>query len=225
MWSLVSRDAGDRKAVDHALDVLDRYHGLPNGMFSADEHYAGRDPSQGIELCAVVEAMYSLEQVVAVTGDAALADRLEKHRLQRAAGDVLGRHVGAPVRPAAQPGAVHARARDWASNGPESNMFGLEPNFGCCTANMHQGWPKFVAEPVDGDARGGLAAVVYGAERGAHDRERRAGHDRGRHRVSVQGHRHIHRDAGTPGALRAVAANPGVGSRRHGLKERSQRHN
>ena len=34
--------------------------------------------------------------------------------------------------------------RNWFNNNNESNIFGLEPNFGCCTANMHQGWPKFV---------------------------------------------------------------------------------
>ena len=41
LWSLVSGDPTDRDAIHRALDVLDRYHGLPNGMFSADEHYAG----------------------------------------------------------------------------------------------------------------------------------------------------------------------------------------
>ena len=42
------------------------------------EHYAGRDPSQGTELCAVVEAMFSLETDMAILGDAAFGDRLEK---------------------------------------------------------------------------------------------------------------------------------------------------
>ena len=68
LWSLVSGEAADRDAAVRALEVLDRYHGQPNGMFSADEHHAGPDPSQGTELCAVVESLYSLQQVVAVNG-------------------------------------------------------------------------------------------------------------------------------------------------------------
>ena len=79
LWSLVS-GRSDRSRRDRIArsTMLDRYHGLPNGMFSADEHYAGQDPSQGTELCAVVEAMFSLQQAIRVTGDAALADRLER---------------------------------------------------------------------------------------------------------------------------------------------------
>jgi DUF1680 family protein len=45
--------------------------------------------------------------------------------------------------------------------GPESNLFGLEPNFGCCTANMHQGCPKFTASLWMSDGKNGLAAVAY----------------------------------------------------------------
>jgi len=54
------------------------------------------------------------------------------------------------------------RNRRWVSNGPESNLFGLEPNFGCCTANLHQGWPKLVASLWMGTPDLGLAAVAYG---------------------------------------------------------------
>ena len=51
--------------------------------------------------------------------------------------------------------------RAWVSNGPESNLFGLEPNFGCCTANMHQGWPKLVQSLWMLTPERGLAAVTY----------------------------------------------------------------
>ena len=51
------------------------------------------------------------------------------------------------------------------NNGPDSNLYGLEPNFGCCTANMHQGWPKFAANLWMATRGDGLAAVAYGPSR------------------------------------------------------------
>src|SRR5208283_5202230 len=118
---------------------------LPNGMFSADELLAGRDPSQGTELCAVVEAMYSLELDLSVIGDPAFGDRLEKiafNPLPAAQTSDEWSHQYDQ-----QPNQVQCSLsrRHWVNNGAESNLFGLEPNFGCCTANLHQGWPKFAA--------------------------------------------------------------------------------
>jgi uncharacterized protein len=161
LWSQVSGDENDRDAIHQALAVLDRYHGQPNEMFSADEHYAGLDPSQGIELCAVVEAMYSLEQALAVTGDVRLADHLERISYNALPATVSGdlwahQYDQQPNQVACTP-----RPRAWTSNGPESNLVGLEPTFGCCTANMHQGWPKLVASLWMATAEGGLAAVAY----------------------------------------------------------------
>ena len=106
VWSLVSGADADRKAAAQMIAELDKYHGLPNGMFSCDEHLAGRDPSQGSELCTVVEYMFSLERSLAITGDPALGDRLETARLQRASRHPHRRHVGPPVQPGAQPGGV-----------------------------------------------------------------------------------------------------------------------
>ena len=136
----------DKDAIFRMLDLLDRYHGQATGIFTCDEHLAGRSPSQGTELCTVVEAMYSLEVLAAILGDPRLGDRLEKlafnalpatfkkdmtaHQYDQQCNQVVCSAKGEHV---------------YVNNGPDSNLYGLEPNFGCCTANMHQGWPKFVS--------------------------------------------------------------------------------
>ncbi len=161
VWSLFSGSDRDREAVHHQLAMLDRYHGLPNGMFYADEHFAGRSPSQGVELCAVVETMFSLEHAIAITGDPRLADRLERiayNALQGTFTDDMWAHQYDQ-----QPNQVQCSVAKgpWTTNSAESNLFGLEPHFGCCTANFHQGWPKLTSSLWLASADEGLAAVVY----------------------------------------------------------------
>jgi len=162
LWQLISHDPAGRAATAHMLRALDEFQGLPNGMFSADEHFAGRNPSQGTELCAVVEEMFSLELDLAALGDPALGDRLEKIAYNALPGGQsadLWEHQYDQ-----QPNQVLCSLgrRDWGTNGPESNLFGLEPNYGCCTANLHQGWPKFAASLWMASADDGLALAAYG---------------------------------------------------------------
>jgi len=168
VWSQVSASAQDRNAVFQMIEQLNRYHGLPNGMFSCDEHLAGRDPSQGSELCTVVEYMFSLERSVAITGNVSLADRLEMlayNALPGTLSDDMWAHQYNQ-----EPNQVECSLhhKPWVTDGPESNLFGLEPNFGCCTANYHQGWPKFTNSlwmycgAQEHDREDGLAAVAYG---------------------------------------------------------------
>lgn len=161
VWSVVSGDAADRAFVRRQLAALDEHHGLPMGIFAADEHLAGRSPSGGVELCAVVEAMYSLEHAMAITGDAALGDRLERiafNALPAAFTDDMWAHQYDQ-----QPNQIRAGVHKgpWTTNGDEANMFGLEPHFGCCTANFHQGWPKLLSALWMATDDGGLAAVAY----------------------------------------------------------------
>ncbi|MDE3194723.1 MAG: glycoside hydrolase family 127 protein, partial [Acidobacteriota bacterium] len=162
LYSLISGDPKQREASREMLRTLDRYHGLPNGAFAADEHLAGRDPSQGTELCTIVEEMFSLEQLVQIYGDPGLASKLERIAYNALPG-VFNKDMWAHQYDE-QPNQVlvSEMKRDWTTNGPASNLFGLEPNFGCCTANMHQGWPKFVASMWMGTADNGLAAIEYG---------------------------------------------------------------
>ncbi|MDE3200169.1 MAG: glycoside hydrolase family 127 protein [Acidobacteriota bacterium] len=166
VWSLVSHQPEDRNGTRKMMEELDKYHGLPNGMFSCDEHLAGRNPSQGSELCTVVEYMFSLEQSLAITGDPALGDRLEKLAFNALPGtftDDMWAHQYNQ-----EPNQVECSLhhKPWVSDGPESNIYGLDPNFGCCTANYHQGWPKFanslfMMTEGNGDSPQGLVAVAY----------------------------------------------------------------
>ena len=83
--------------------------------------------------------------LISLLGDPAFGDRLERiafnalpgtftpemwaHQYDQQANQVecvVGKHV-------------------WTTNNDDANIFGLEPNFGCCTANLHQGWPKFAS--------------------------------------------------------------------------------
>jgi uncharacterized protein len=162
VWWLVSGDPDDRRAASHQLATMDRHHLLPNGVHSGDEHYAGNSPAQGTELCAVVEGMFSVEHLLAILGDPALSDRLEKMTYNALPGALDGDMWAHQYDQQPNQVLCSLRPRSWTSNGPESNLFGLEPNFGCCTANFHQGWPKFVSSLWMATGDGGVVAAAYG---------------------------------------------------------------
>lgn len=145
-----------------ALGVLDRYHGEANGLFSGDECLAGKSPSQGTELCAIVETMYSLETDLSVLGDVELGDRLEKiayNALPAAFSHDYWLHQYDEQ--SNQVACIYSPQKVYTTNGGAANIFGLEPQFGCCTANHHQGWPKLVSHLWMASPDGGLAAVIY----------------------------------------------------------------
>ena len=163
VWARQSGDPTDRSAPLRMLAMLDRHHGQATGMYSCDEHLAGRSPSQGSELCAVVEAIYSLEVLLSTIGEPALADRLERLAYNALPAtmtpDMWAHQYDQQVNQ------VVCRVSDehvWTSNGPESNVYGLQPNYGCCTANLHQAWPKYVAHLWMRTPDDGLAAIAYG---------------------------------------------------------------
>lgn len=165
VWYQVSRDKSDIDGLYNQFRQMDQYHLHPNGAHSGDEHYAGRSPVQGEELCSIVEAMFSLENIIAVTGDAKFGDRLEKLTYNPLPGTMSKDMWAHQYDQQPNQVKVSLAKRDWTSNGPQSNLFGLEPNFGCCTANLHQGWPKFVSSMWMATAKEGLAAVAYGPSR------------------------------------------------------------
>jgi hypothetical protein len=161
VWSLRDHDHRHRELTEEAFAALDRWHGQVHGWFSGDEWLGGREATAGIETCQVVELMFTLEQLARIFGDQEYGDRLESvaFNLLPASSDALLRgHQYLQ-----QPNQVEASIarRPWTFSADDTNIFGLEPNFGCCTANLHQGWPKFVASLWVQDADDGLRAVAY----------------------------------------------------------------
>ncbi|MDR2515456.1 MAG: glycoside hydrolase family 127 protein [Christensenellaceae bacterium] len=140
---------------------LMKAHGLAHGLFSGDEHLSGASPSQGTETCAVAEALFSLETLMGLSCEGELGDLYER--------------IGYNALPAAlsADGWTHQYDQQvnqiriagdltlWYNNGPGSNLFGLEPNFGCCTANLHQGLPKFAAHLWMATRENGLICQSY----------------------------------------------------------------
>ncbi|MFN2231194.1 MAG: beta-L-arabinofuranosidase domain-containing protein [Anaerolineae bacterium] len=166
LWWRLSSDPADRAAARDMIAKLDRYHGMVTGVFSGDECLAGRRPTQGTELCAVVEYAFSLEVLLSLLGDPVMGDRLER---------IIYNALPATFSPDMwshqydqQVNQVECSIREdwpWTTNGPESNIFGVEPNYGCCTANLSQGWPKFAAHLWMKGEPDTLAAVAYAPSR------------------------------------------------------------
>ncbi len=152
--------------VNEALTKLMDAHGQPYGMFSGDECLAGKSPIQGTELCSVVEAMFSYETLLSITGNTAWADRTEFlafNALPATCSPDMWSHQYDQL---ANQNACRIMPREvvqFTTNKGEAHLFGLEPEFGCCTANMGQGWPKFALSAFMRTERGIASTLLVPA--------------------------------------------------------------
>ena len=154
---------GDEVGFDAAragLDAIDRYHGLANGLFSGDEHLNGRSPAVGAELCLAAELLFSLQTLLAATGDAVYAERIEQIAYNAWPATFTPDMCAHQYVQQVNQIEVSRKKRGWYDAYSEANLFGLAPNFGCCAANMHQGWPKLLGALVMQHADG-IALPVY----------------------------------------------------------------
>ena len=161
LWWRITRDKCDLDATYDIIKKQDEFHGMATGIFTGDECLAGKNPTQGTELCAVTEYMFSLEMLLSVMGDPVFGDRLEKVTFNALPATFTPDMWGHQYDQQATQVECSVKPRPWISNGGDSNIYGLEPNFGCCTANLSQGWPKFAAHLWMRTADDGLAAVAY----------------------------------------------------------------
>lgn len=158
----VSDQPDDFNALALGWDNLMRENGLSCGINSGTEFISGNASVQGVELCAIVEAMLSLETDVRITGDSILADRLETIAFN-ALPAALANHIKG-IQYYTLPNNViaiyggHGFNQDY----PNGTLPGPDSGYPCCRFNFQMGWPKYVQNSWAATSDGGLALIVYG---------------------------------------------------------------
>lgn len=151
-------------AVGKAFKDIHKYLGQAQGLYGADELTRGNDPVHGSELCTSVEMMYSLENMISITGDISMMDHLEKIAFNALPTQIEDDYMGRQYYQQANQVMVTRHNRNFVTSYDGTDQcFGLLTGFPCCTSNMHQGWPKFVQSLWLSTEDNGLAALMYSA--------------------------------------------------------------
>ncbi len=150
------------ESVKKGFEGIRLFHGQPQGLYAADEWLHGTNPTQGSELCTAVEMMYSLESMLQVTSDVSFADHIEKiafNALPTQSNDAYTERQYYQ-----QPNQVMITRQNrnfYTNHAGTDQVYGLLTGYPCCTANMHQGWPKFTQNLWYATNDGGAAALLY----------------------------------------------------------------
>ena len=106
--------------------------------------------------------MFSLENLFQVFGDNSLADRLELLAFNALPGAITPDMWAHQYDQQSNQVLVSVAKRDWSTNRDDANIYGLMPDFACCLANMHQGWPKYIEHMWMATNDNGLILASYG---------------------------------------------------------------
>lgn len=132
-------------ALNTGFNDLMTLHGLPMGIFSSDEDLHGNDPTQGTELCTIVEAMFSLEEIIGITGDLRYADALERMTFNALPTQTTDDYNAKQYFQIANQVQVKRGVFNFSLpfEREMNNVYGMRSGYTCCLANMHQGWTNF----------------------------------------------------------------------------------
>ena len=153
----------------HLLDATDkffrdmpRFISYPTGMFGGDESLRDNDPTRGSELCSAVEFMYSLEEMMKITGDPFYAEYLERITF-----NALPTQMSKDFRlhqyfqQTNQISISYGEHNFSTMKQGTGNLMGFLTGYPCCLSNLHQGYPKFTQNLWLRTSDDGLAALAY----------------------------------------------------------------
>ncbi|MCL6628137.1 MAG: glycoside hydrolase family 127 protein [Armatimonadetes bacterium] len=159
-----SHDTTHLAAVERNYNkLMSEFGQMPGGMYAADENCrpGKTGAQQGAETCAMVEAMYSNESLIRITGDPKYADRLEEIAFNSFPAaltpDLKGlRYVTAPNLVQSDAGLKHCFEYD-----APMLLYTPGPAQRCCQHNVGQGWPYYSEHLWLATRGNGLAAILY----------------------------------------------------------------
>ena len=158
-----TKDPKYLKQLRTGFNDLMTLHGLPMGVFSGDEDIHGNAPTQGVELCTITEAMFSLEEIIGITGDIHYMDALERMTFNALPTQTTDDYNAKQYFQIANQVQISRGVFDFSLpfEREMNNVLGMRSGYTCCLANMHQGWTKFASHLWYGTAEKGLAALEF----------------------------------------------------------------
>ncbi|KAI1341439.1 duf1680 domain-containing protein [Xylariaceae sp. FL0016] len=146
-----------------AVDLLEKWHKSLAGTIIADEFVTDLNPIRGAELCTSTEVTFSMAWIYQYLADNDLADWAELTAFNAYPGQLYPDWWSHQyVQQENQPWSRNLTEKPdmWTNVGSYGNVFGLEPNYPCCTVNHPQGYPKFLANSFVATQDGGIAHVL-----------------------------------------------------------------
>ncbi|KAL9056025.1 MAG: hypothetical protein Q9162_003204 [Coniocarpon cinnabarinum] len=159
----VTHDDSLLTTASNAVNWTFQYHGAASGTVLADERIDGLSPWSGSELCTAVETMFSLSYLYQALGDSKYADAAERTAFNALPAMLTPdwwshQYMAQPNQPYSQ----NLTASPFSSSGTYAQVFGLEPQYPCCTVNHPQGLPKYLMNSYAQSGDNAIAHTLLG---------------------------------------------------------------
>lgn len=161
---------GNREYLRYAVAAQERIFSrymLVDGIPSASEAYRGITALDAHETCDITDHMWSWGYLLMATGDGVWGDRIERACFNAGFGAIKKdwkalQYFSCPNQVIATGDSNHVpyieQSKGWMAYRPNPGE-----KVACCGGNVHRFFPNYVIRMWMADAKGGLAATLYGA--------------------------------------------------------------